>query len=103
LLGDGGGTLAFALGIGQGGADDADRVDGVVLVKARVLARDDGFAEVFGDLVEGHDRALFAMDAADFLAEVIENDRALGHGMDDGQIVALGLDAIDGGQNDQEV
>lgn len=45
--------------------------------------------------MEGDDGAFFAVDAADFLAEAVEDDRALGHGVDFHQVIALGADAVD--------
>ena len=77
------------------GAGDADEVDGAVVIKALVFAGEDGLAEVLGNLAQRDDRAFLAMDAADFLAEAVEDDRALGHGVDPCEVVVLGAEAID--------
>ena len=103
LLGDGGGALAFALGVFGDGAPDAIGIDGAVGVKALVLAGEDRLAEIFGNLAERDDRALFAVDAADFLAEPVVDDRAFGHGMDFRQIVALGAQAVWNGEHHQRI
>ena len=95
LLGDGGGTLAFALGVLDDGADDADGVEGTMVVKPLVLAGEDGLAEVFGNLAQRHDRAFFTVDAADFLAQAVADDRALGHGVDLAEIVLLRAETVD--------
>ena len=68
LLGESRGTLAFALEVLQKRAADADDVEGSVVIEALVLAGEDRFAEISGDLSERHQRALVAVDAADFLA-----------------------------------
>ena len=103
LLGDGGGALAFALGVFGDGAHDADGVDGAMAEKALVLAGENGLAEIFGNLTQRHDRAFFPVDAADFLAEPVVNDRALRHGMDFGQVVTLGARAVNHRQHRQRV
>ena len=80
------------------GADDADGIEGAVVVKPLVLAGEDGLAEIFGNLAQRDDRAFFAVDAADFLAQPVADDRALGHGVDFREIVVLGAEAVDDGE-----
>ena len=89
LLGEGGCAFAFALEVFEEGADDADGVDGAVLIEAFVFAGEDGFAEGFGDLGEGDDLAFFAVDAVDFLAEAVEDEGAFRHGVDAVEVVLL--------------
>ena len=70
LLRDGRAALHDAAGleVGEGGAQDAERVDAVVLEEAVVLGGDEGLHHVLGDLVVGQDDALLQVELADQLA-----------------------------------
>lgn len=70
-------------------------------VKALVLAGENGFAEIFRNLIQGHDGSFFSMDASYFGSNTIENDRSLGHFVDTVEIVFHGTRAVDCGHDDQ--
>ena len=70
LLRDGRAALHHAPGlqVGEGGAQDAERIDAVVLEEAVVLGGDEGQLHVLGDLIVGQDDALLQEELADQLA-----------------------------------
>ena len=70
LLRDGRAALDHVarLEVGEGGADDAERVDAVVLEEAIVLGGDERLHHVLRDLVVGQDDALLQVELADELA-----------------------------------
>ena len=103
LLGDGGRSLALALEVFGEGAHDADGVNGTVCIEALVLAGEDGLAEIFRNLAQRHHRALLTMDAADFLAQAITDDRTLRHLMNAREIMALGPQTIDQPEKQQRI
>ena len=72
-------------------------------VEAFVLAGKDRIAEIGGHVLEWDDGAFLAMDAPDFSALAVENDRALGHLVNAVEIVARGADAVDDGQNHKSI
>lgn len=43
------------------------------------------------------------MDATDFLAEAVMDDRAFRHGLDFGQIVFLGAESVDDGDENETI
>ncbi|MCU0777292.1 MAG: hypothetical protein MUF86_06450, partial [Akkermansiaceae bacterium] len=74
-----------------------------MVVESLVLAREDGLAEILGDLAQRHDRAFLAVNSADFLVEAVADDRALGHLTNAFEIEAPGTRAIDQHEEQQAV
>ena len=65
LLGEGRGPLGTAVGVGDHGADDARRVDALVLVEALVLHGHDGVLDVDGDGVQRDDDPVLRVELGD--------------------------------------
>ena len=68
LLGQSRCSLGPAVGVGDDGADDAGRIDALVLVEALVLHGDDGVLHDGRDLVQGHDDAVLRVELGDLRA-----------------------------------
>ena len=88
LLGKSAGTLAKAAGneVADNGARDTDGIDSVMIVKARILARQESIHEVIGNFVEGDDHPVLAGQTAVEFPVLVVDGRTLRHVADRLQI-----------------
>ena len=84
LLGDRAGSLSKTTHekISKNRASDTDRINAMVLVKARILATDQGVDKIVGDLVKRDHFTILSSEAGVIFALMVENDRAFVHLVD---------------------
>ena len=72
--------------IADHGAGNADWINAVVVIKARILSRKNSIHKVVGDLIKGNDDPVFSGQPAVEFSILVINRRALGHVADRSQV-----------------